>query len=161
MLTTVRVARSFLLLDLRRHHYRPLLKLGKVRSFLHAARMSTSPRQRSPCEQTPIQTVPTRTPPEGGGTGIEAEDTGSGTEDAGTGIEAEDTGMDADELPCNHGTESEHTGMKTAAESGGCVRSEGEGSECVEISEGRAKILFPSHNEVFYNPVQEFNRDLR
>ena len=31
----------------------------------------------------------------------------------------------------------------------------------VEIQEGRAKILFPSSNEVFYNPVQEFNRDLR
>ena len=33
--------------------------------------------------------------------------------------------------------------------------------DCVEITEGRAKILFPSSNEVFYNPVQEFNRDLR
>ncbi len=33
--------------------------------------------------------------------------------------------------------------------------------EVVEVCEGRAKILFPSHNEVFYNPVQEFNRDLR
>ena len=31
----------------------------------------------------------------------------------------------------------------------------------VEIQEGKAKILFPSSNEVFYNPVQEFNRDLR
>ena len=31
----------------------------------------------------------------------------------------------------------------------------------VEIQEGRARILFPSSNEVFYNPVQEFNRDLR
>ena len=31
----------------------------------------------------------------------------------------------------------------------------------IEITEGRAKILFPSSNEVFYNPVQEFNRDLR
>ena len=31
----------------------------------------------------------------------------------------------------------------------------------VEITEGRAKILFPSSNEVFYNPVQEVNRDLR
>ncbi|XP_074423090.1 tRNA (guanine(26)-N(2))-dimethyltransferase isoform X1 [Larus michahellis] len=28
------------------------------------------------------------------------------------------------------------------------------------ISEGRATILFPSANEVFYNPVQGFNRDL-
>lgn len=31
----------------------------------------------------------------------------------------------------------------------------------IEITEGRAKILFPDTNEVFYNPVQEFNRDLR
>lgn len=31
----------------------------------------------------------------------------------------------------------------------------------VKITEGRASILFPSSNEVFYNPVQEFNRDLR
>ena len=30
-----------------------------------------------------------------------------------------------------------------------------------ELTEGRARILFPSSNEVFYNPVQEFNRDLR
>lgn len=28
------------------------------------------------------------------------------------------------------------------------------------ISEGRATIVFPSANEVFYNPVQGFNRDL-
>ncbi|GCB77748.1 hypothetical protein scyTo_0018511, partial [Scyliorhinus torazame] len=28
------------------------------------------------------------------------------------------------------------------------------------ISEGKAEIIFPSANEVFYNPVQEFNRDL-
>ena len=31
----------------------------------------------------------------------------------------------------------------------------------VEVKEGRATILFPSRNRVFYNPVQEFNRDLR
>ena len=29
------------------------------------------------------------------------------------------------------------------------------------VSEGRAAILFPKSGEVFYNPVQEFNRDLR
>ncbi|KAJ2726580.1 RNA methyltransferase tRNA(m5U54)methyltransferase [Coemansia sp. Benny D115] len=29
-----------------------------------------------------------------------------------------------------------------------------------EIREGRATILFPKNNEVFYNPVQEFNRDM-
>ncbi|KAL1005723.1 hypothetical protein UPYG_G00063160 [Umbra pygmaea] len=28
------------------------------------------------------------------------------------------------------------------------------------VREGKAHILFPSANEVFYNPVQEFNRDL-
>ncbi|KAJ8001681.1 hypothetical protein DPEC_G00171980 [Dallia pectoralis] len=28
------------------------------------------------------------------------------------------------------------------------------------VSEGKANILYPSANEVFYNPVQEFNRDL-
>ncbi|KAJ2158024.1 RNA methyltransferase tRNA(m5U54)methyltransferase [Coemansia sp. RSA 552] len=28
------------------------------------------------------------------------------------------------------------------------------------IAEGRATILFPKQNEVFYNPVQEFNRDM-
>ncbi|XP_043550927.1 tRNA (guanine(26)-N(2))-dimethyltransferase isoform X2 [Chiloscyllium plagiosum] len=28
------------------------------------------------------------------------------------------------------------------------------------INEGKAQIIFPSANEVFYNPVQEFNRDL-
>ncbi|KAL8211723.1 UNVERIFIED_CONTAM: tRNA methyltransferase 1 [Gekko kuhli] len=28
------------------------------------------------------------------------------------------------------------------------------------ITEGKAKIIFPSANEVFYNPVQQFNRDL-
>ena len=32
--------------------------------------------------------------------------------------------------------------------------------ECVEIIEGKAKIQFPK-GEVFYNPVQVFNRDLR
>ena len=31
----------------------------------------------------------------------------------------------------------------------------------VEIKEGQARILFPNSNQVFYNPVQEFNRDLR
>nr|XP_045235652.1 tRNA (guanine(26)-N(2))-dimethyltransferase isoform X2 [Macaca fascicularis] len=40
------------------------------------------------------------------------------------------------------------------------------GEECprevqeTTITEGAAKIAFPSANEVFYNPVQEFNRDL-
>lgn len=30
----------------------------------------------------------------------------------------------------------------------------------VKITEGKAEILFPDSNSVFYNPVQEFNRDL-
>lgn len=29
------------------------------------------------------------------------------------------------------------------------------------IKEGKAEILEPPGNKVFYNPVQEFNRDLR
>ena len=29
------------------------------------------------------------------------------------------------------------------------------------VSEGKAEVLFPSAHDVFYNPVQEFNRDLR
>ncbi|KAI8320465.1 N2,N2-dimethylguanosine tRNA methyltransferase [Martensiomyces pterosporus] len=29
-----------------------------------------------------------------------------------------------------------------------------------KVTEGKATILFPKHNEVFYNPVQEFNRDM-
>merc|ERR1712002_388821 len=28
------------------------------------------------------------------------------------------------------------------------------------VKEGQAEVLFPSLNDVFYNPVQEFNRDL-
>jgi len=33
--------------------------------------------------------------------------------------------------------------------------------DSVKVTEGSATILFPNTNEVFYNPVQEFNRDLR
>jgi tRNA G26 N,N-dimethylase Trm1 len=29
------------------------------------------------------------------------------------------------------------------------------------ITEGAADILVPATDEVFYNPIQEFNRDLR
>lgn len=28
------------------------------------------------------------------------------------------------------------------------------------VTEGKATILFPKNNEVFYNPVQQFNRDM-
>lgn len=34
-------------------------------------------------------------------------------------------------------------------------------SEFTEIREGKAKICVPGASKVFYNPVQEFNRDLR
>ena len=37
----------------------------------------------------------------------------------------------------------------------------GDDQEFVEIREGKAKILFPKENDVFYNPVQQLNRDLR
>lgn len=43
----------------------------------------------------------------------------------------------------------------------GKVKGQGDQSGHVEIQEGRARILFPNSNQVFYNPVQEFNRDLR
>lgn len=33
--------------------------------------------------------------------------------------------------------------------------------EFTEICEGKAKIRVPGASKVFYNPVQEFNRDLR
>ena len=32
--------------------------------------------------------------------------------------------------------------------------------EFVTVKEGKAEILFPQANNVFYNPVQEFNRDI-
>uniref|UniRef100_H2ZLY0 tRNA (guanine(26)-N(2))-dimethyltransferase n=1 Tax=Ciona savignyi TaxID=51511 RepID=H2ZLY0_CIOSA len=32
--------------------------------------------------------------------------------------------------------------------------------KCTYVKEGKASILFPSENSVFYNPVQEFNRDV-
>ena len=35
------------------------------------------------------------------------------------------------------------------------------GAEFDTVTEGAATILFPKTNQVFYNPVQEFNRDLR
>ncbi|XP_064426075.1 tRNA (guanine(26)-N(2))-dimethyltransferase isoform X4 [Mirounga angustirostris] len=47
-------------------------------------------------------------------------------------------------------------------ENGTAPREEEPASEAQEttVTEGAAKIAFPSSNEVFYNPVQEFNRDL-
>ena len=29
-----------------------------------------------------------------------------------------------------------------------------------KVKEGKAEVLFPDANSVFYNPVQEFNRDI-
>lgn len=29
------------------------------------------------------------------------------------------------------------------------------------VKEGTAEVLFPNSHDVFYNPVQEFNRDIR
>lgn len=34
-------------------------------------------------------------------------------------------------------------------------------AEFTEICEGKATIRVPGSSKVFYNPVQEFNRDLR
>lgn len=36
-----------------------------------------------------------------------------------------------------------------------------ESEEGTSISEGQARVFFPGVKDVFYNPVQEFNRDLR
>ncbi|XP_007421017.1 tRNA (guanine(26)-N(2))-dimethyltransferase [Python bivittatus] len=45
----------------------------------------------------------------------------------------------------------------TVSTSGGSEPTENGGKI---ITEGKAKVIFPNANEVFYNPVQEFNRDL-
>ena len=62
-------------------------------------------------------------------------------------------------MSCNADVEvEENSSVHVGGESGA---GEGGGSGGVEVKEGRATILFPSRNRVFYNPVQEFNRDLR
>lgn len=50
-------------------------------------------------------------------------------------------------------TETEGVSPDSAA---GCGPRAGE----TVVKEGKASVLFPGANEVFYNPVQEFNRDL-
>ena len=35
-----------------------------------------------------------------------------------------------------------------------------DGAEYIVVKEGSAKMLFPKAGDVFYNPVQEFNRDI-
>ena len=52
-------------------------------------------------------------------------------------------------------------GAGGAGGGGGGGGESGAGGGGVEVKEGCATILFPSRNRVFYNPVQEFNRDLR
>lgn len=49
------------------------------------------------------------------------------------------------------------------------VGGDGDGEACfvvdtrpfTSVTEGQAEVLFPATHDVFYNPVQEFNRDLR
>lgn len=40
------------------------------------------------------------------------------------------------------------------------AESVGAGNKLTEVKEGKAVVLFPDSESVFYNPVQEFNRDL-
>ena len=62
-------------------------------------------------------------------------------------------------MSCNADVEVKEN-SSVGGESGGGGESGARGGG-VEVKEGRATILFPSRNRVFYNPVQEFNRDLR
>merc|ERR1719309_1217182 len=50
----------------------------------------------------------------------------------------------------------------TAKIGGDCLQVEGGSSEADYhiVNEGKASVLFPAAQSVFYNPVQEFNRDL-
>ena len=64
-------------------------------------------------------------------------------------------------LPANGSRQSTFEAAKSHVSTDAAAKLSDEGSGHVEIQEGKAKILFPSSNEVFYNPVQEFNRDLR
>ena len=59
-------------------------------------------------------------------------------------------------MSCNADVEVEEN-SSVGGESGACGACGGG----VKVKEGHATILFPSRNRVFYNPVQEFNRDLR
>ncbi|KAM8765473.1 tRNA (guanine(26)-N(2))-dimethyltransferase [Rhynchonycteris naso] len=60
--------------------------------------------------------------------------------------------------------EGQHHGSANAAamENGTvpCVEKRPPEAQETTVTEGAAKIAFPSANKVFYNPVQEFNRDL-
>ncbi|XP_074059636.1 tRNA (guanine(26)-N(2))-dimethyltransferase [Macrotis lagotis] len=61
------------------------------------------------------------------------------------------SGMEATRVPPREGPDA--ADMENGAQAGAGL------GETV-ISEGAARIVFPNSNEVFYNPVQEFNRDL-
>ena len=65
-------------------------------------------------------------------------------------------------MSCNADLEvKENSSTDGESGGGGGGGESGAGGGGVEVKEGRATILFPSRNKVFYNPVQEFNRDLR
>uniref|UniRef100_A0A8C6RWR8 tRNA (guanine(26)-N(2))-dimethyltransferase n=1 Tax=Nannospalax galili TaxID=1026970 RepID=A0A8C6RWR8_NANGA len=50
--------------------------------------------------------------------------------------------------------------MENGSDSRPCGEGGAPAAQKATITEGAARIAFPSANEVFYNPVQEFNRDL-
>ena len=62
---------------------------------------------------------------------------------------------------CRFHTERQVRSMTEEGETGETTNVPSAPAGFVEITEGRAKILFPDTNEVFYNPAQKFNRDLR
>ena len=73
----------------------------------------------------------------------------------------ENSSVSGESRACGDGGESGAGGGGGESGAGGGGGESGAGGGGVEVKEGRATILFPSRNRVFYNPVQEFNRDLR
>lgn len=53
-----------------------------------------------------------------------------------------------------------HNYKRTMSSSATNTSSEIDISQYNTVTEGQATILFPKKNEVFYNPVQQFNRDM-
>lgn len=78
---------------------------------------------------------------------------------AGTGTRRKFGAMELSDSLQTPGSPSIKTLAKSFSESDCPVSAEPLQEETV-IKEGKASILFPNANEVFYNPVQEFNRDL-
>ena len=64
-------------------------------------------------------------------------------------------------MSCNADVEVKENSSMDGESGAGGGGGGGAGGDGVEVKEGYATILFPSRNRVFYNPVQEFNRDLR